>query len=539
MPQNNVATTNVFYDKAYVFRDSNITDSAFYYFNKAKDLFLLGNDSLGTGKSLVNMAILSTNKGDFYGGQELSLNAIPYFNPDKKDQHIYINSNYNNLGIATYRLADYQQAIKFYDLAIKFSNDSAAIWLYLNNKASAYQELKNYPQALKIYDQILQTSPKNGTEYAMILNNSSYTKWLQNPNYKAVPFLLKSLQIRERENDFFGQNSSYATLADYYAKKRPDSAFIYAKKMYKVALKNNIVDDQLQALQKLIKFSPTQQVKRYFEIYNKLDDSVELTLNLAKNQFALIRYESEKNKSDNLILLKDNTEKEYKIIKREVLLGVLLFMVIVGVVWTALWYKKRKEKIELETKNTIRESQLRTSKKVHDVVANGLYRVMAEIENQDEINKISVLDKIEVLYEKSRDISYEQEVFSSAHFHEKIAELIKSFATEKTKISLVGNAEELWLKVNEKIKFEIEHVLQELMVNMKKHSEANNVVVRFETHDNQMNIYYVDNGIGIIDGHQFKNGLKNTGNRIKSISGLITFDTEPYQGLKVKISFPI
>ena len=49
---------------------------------------------------------------------------------------------------------------------------------------------------------------------------------------------------------------------------------------------------------------------------------------------------------------------------------------------------------------------------------------------------------------------------------------------------------------------------------------------------------YTDNGIGIKD-FSAGNGLRNTENRIESISGLITFDTEPNQGLKVKISFPI
>nr|GFD55410.1 hypothetical protein [Tanacetum cinerariifolium] len=61
--------------------------------------------------------------------------------------------------------------------------------------------------------------------------------------------------------------------------------------------------------------------------------------------------------------------------------------------------------MELEAQNALRNSQLNTSKRVHDVVANGLYRVMTEIENQADMDRENVLDKIEALYEKSRDIS--------------------------------------------------------------------------------------------------------------------------------------
>ncbi|PIG95774.1 hypothetical protein CS542_10115 [Pedobacter sp. IW39] len=43
-------------------------------------------------------------------------------------------------------------------------------------------------------------------------------------------------------------------------------------------------------------------------------------------------------------------------------------------------------------------------------------------------------------------------------------------------------------KVSAEAKYELEHVLQELMVNMSKHSKANNVAVRFEYKDNYLNV---------------------------------------------------
>jgi tetratricopeptide (TPR) repeat protein len=524
-------SNNLFYDKAFNFRENGKADSAFLYFNNAKDLFLKQNDSVGAGKCLVNMGILATDKGDYFGGQEISLNAIPYFDKTKKNQYAYINSNFNNLGLATYRLKDYENSIKFYDLAIEYSTDSSDISLYQNNKANSYRELKKYDEALKIYFQALKGTNQN-KKNAQLQTNISITKWLQDSTYNAIPNLLRALHIREKEDDLWGQNSSYSHLSDYYKKKNPDSSLFYATKMYYVAKRVNSPDDELKALQKLIELAEPKATKQYFENYQKLADSLETSRNATKNQFILIRYETEKSKADNLILKEDNAEKNS-------MLFATVLIAICGLTFLIFWYRKRKQRIDLETQNTIRENQLKTSKKVHDVVANGLYLVMTEIENNDKILKGNILDKIEDLYEKSRDISYEELKFTGENFHQKITALITSFANETTKILLVGNSEKLWQKVNANTKFEIEHILQELMVNMKKHSQANNVVLKFEQKNTQIIIYYVDNGVGMPKGPEFKNGLTNTGNRIESINGAITFDTIVEKGLRIQISFPL
>ncbi len=202
-------------------------------------------------------------------------------------------------------------------------------------------------------------------------------------------------------------------------------------------------------------------------------------------------------------------------------------------------YKKRKQRLELSAQNTIRENQLKTSKKVHDVVANGLYRIMTKLDNQNILPDTTIVDEMEVLYEKSRNISYEEVHIVNQNFEEKIATLLSSFATETIKIRAHGNNEELWKDVSPEVKYEIEHILQELMVNMKRHSSSSLVILRFEKRNKTIHIHYIDNGIGLADDIQFKNGLSNTENRIKNIFGTITFDTQNEKGLEIHISFPI
>ncbi len=76
------------------------------------------------------------------------------------------------------------------------------------------------------------------------------------------------------------------------------------------------------------------------------------------------------------------------------------------------------------------------------------------------------------------------------------------------------------------------------MTNMKKHSNANIVSLKFSRLKHEIIINYTDNGIGIQELSP-KNGIQNMENRIRGIDGKITFDTDTNRFLKINISFPV
>jgi signal transduction histidine kinase len=530
--------SNPLYEKAHDYNDRGVLDSAFLNFNLAKDVFSQHEDSLGVGKCLLNMAMISNVKGDDFGAQELSLSAIDFFSPDQADQHIYIQSNYNNLGMTSYNLRDFTKAIDFYNIARKYTPDSASLLILENNIANAYRRAGNFQKSLSIYGHILDQKI-NEREFARTLSNFAYTRWLQDPKYNAALELVRALKIRRKINDLQGQISSYTFLTDYYSLKSQAKAASYANSMYAIAKKINNPNDQLEALQRLVKLTSEDQSKRYFTVHQELADSLQTVRNAAKNQFALIRYESEKSKADNLRLQKENREKTYQVNKQKIVSYFILSLMVSGGSLGFYLQRKRKERLMLFTQNKIKEGRLRTSKKVHDVVANGLYKVMTEIENQNEISKEEILDRLDGMYQKSRDISYEVEEQPSPNYSLKINKLLKSFESEHIQLVINGNLEDTWMNTNAEVQHEVEHILQELMVNMDKHSQATRVTFIFRQHDGRMHISYRDNGIGIPDQTRFNNGLSNTGNRIKSIQGEITFDSKHGNGLQIELSFPV
>ncbi|WP_183043984.1 tetratricopeptide repeat-containing sensor histidine kinase [Sphingobacterium siyangense] len=516
------------------------SDSSFFYFEKAKEQYLLNYDSLNVARCLINMGINLYDVGDFFGAQETSLEAVKYLNPKDLNESKLLGYLYNTIGNATDELKHYDQAITYYQQAIKFSIDSNATLIYKNNLAVCLRNAKRYAESTTLLNSILSKVANGTTEYAKFLNNLAKTRWMADSSYNPVPLYQKALNIRLKEKDLWGQNSSYASLAKYYDHRKPDSSIYYLHKQYEIASVINSADDQLNALRGLIQ-SNSSNSQRYLSTYLALNDSIQQARAAAKNQFALIRYEVEKNKADNLRLEKENAEKQNRLIRQRVITGASIFLLVLVAGGGTLWYKRRKQRLELEAQNRVKETQLHLSKKIHDVVANGIYRVMSEIEHGDEVDRDGVLDKLENMYHQSRDISHdvEQQTITETPYNEQLASLLKSFAADHRRVLIAGNDAEQWDDISKRIKDEVKHVLQELMVNMKKHSQAEQVVVRFEITDRQLNIFYKDNGVGIPEEKSNGKGLANTVSRIESLGGKITFVNEPGKGLNITTVIPL
>ena len=516
------------YRKAYAQLTTN-KDSAYYYFNQSASR---STDKQVIALAYYNMAMIQTDGGDYYGAQESlaqSLRSLDEHNP--KDWNT-LATDYNELGMTSTRLNNYRQAIHYYQLALGYDRDNTVKFYALNNRGNAYKKLKDYTSAIASYQQAIQISGKHNSNYARALTNLATAQWLQNPNHNPVPQLIVALAIRKQLKDTWGENSSYAQLSDYYLKTRPDSAGYYARQMLMVARRLQSPDDELEALQKLIALSPLDEIKPYFSRYQFLADSLESKRNAAKNQFALIRYNVEKSKADNLRLQKENTERNYQ-------LGGLLFIVIAGAITTAIWYRKKRQRQQLEAESLVRENQLRLSQKVHDVIANGIYGVMSEVEYSETLDRDDLLDKLEFMYEQSRDISYESNE-PNQNMAETLNRMLSAFKSKAIRLAVTGNEPGLWQPVSEEIKNQLQPILQELLVNLRKHSRASQAALSFERIHNTLMITYYDNGIGIPDNLNQGNGLRNTVSRIAALNGRLTFESQPDEkGTRLQIEIPL
>lgn len=527
--------TSSAFQKGEYFLDSTAhTDSAFYFFNTVTEN---SKDSLLVAMADAYMAMIQNDNADYYGVQETSLAGIKLLNESNPDNFFCLASLYNVLGRSNVSLKQFDEAIKHYNVAMQFQPYEAYKNSYRNNIAVALREKGDYQGALQMFLSIKPDSNESKADFARRTTNIASLKW-KVEKYNPVSDLHQALALRIQEQADIGITASYNHLSDYYMAARSDSALLYAARMFEVSKRTNNVEDQLDALRKLTKLAPVAEAKTYFEQYERLDDSIQLVQSAAKNQFAVIRYESEKSKAQNLLLQQENEARKFQVRNQQLIsAGIILLALLITV--TAIKSIRRKKKKEAERfQAQIKENQLKLSEKIHDTVANGLYRIMSEIEHEEVIDKDKLLDRVEQLYEQSRDISYET-IDSQDPPEKQIDQTLSSFATSAIKISIVGNQKDLWQDVSPGTFKELAHVLQELAVNMKKHSGARHVVFYFSRSKERVHILYKDDGSGFQANFKKGNGLRSTENRIRQIGGETTFTTENASGAEIKINVPI
>lgn len=219
-------------------------------------------------------------------------------------------------------------------------------------------------------------------------------------------------------------------------------------------------------------------------------------------------------------------------------------MIVLGVIATLFLIYFFKERSKKEKIKTSYDTETRISKKLHDELANDVFHAMAFAETQDlstTENKELLLTNLDTIYSRTRNISKENSIIETGiNFAGNLKEMMAAFNTQEVNILVTGWESCPWNILKDETKITLYRVLQELLVNMKKHSKCSLVVITFKKNKNKLEIDYSDNGLGATSEEiNMKNGLQNVENRILGIKGTITFDTISKKGFKVSFTLPI
>ncbi|MFV5699801.1 ATP-binding protein [Flavobacterium sp. ZT3R17] len=516
-------------------------DSSYFYYNKAKYAAEIKKDTSRIIHSISWMAQMQRNQGDYTGSEATAVEALPFLeNTDK-----YPNGKwniYNQLGNNYLYTFDNDNALYYFNKALNIKTDPIEKANMRNNIAFVYMEQKKYKDAIKILSILtLKKEVLDDAEtYSRILDNLGYC-YYKVGNSKALDYLKQSIKIRLERNNDQGLIGSYNHLFIYYKKSNLSLAMNYANLAYQKATKVNAINDRLECLELLIQNSTGNKLKEFSILYLKINDSVNKVRLKAKNQFAKIRYDSTKEKDENIKL------KAQTVLQKEQQKNKNLFMCfVVGIIITLsilvgkfLLVKNKREKIK-SSYNT----EIRIAKKLHDELANDVYHTMAFAETQDlstSQNKEILLSNLDTIYSRTRNISKENSTIEAGPlFLSSLKEMISGFNNNEVNILTNGIDTINWKALEENKKITVYRVLQELLVNMKKHSQCSLVVISFKKNEGKLQIDYSDNGVGAtFEKLTSKNGLQNVENRIQSIKGTISFDTKSNKGFKVSFMFPI
>jgi len=517
-------------------------DSAYFYFKNANVVYYDVNDSISLGYNQLMMARIHYFYNDYNASEELATQAIEYL--QQKDKS-YLIEAYNVLANDYLSTQKYDEAKMYYDKSLKLTENLSVAELSLkNNIASLFIKSGRYDEAKVILQEILNSNliQTNTILKSTALLNLGSTLFKQNSN-EGLAEMLASLKIREEANMEFSLIENYLEISDFYALKNKDVAIDYLKKALTLATKHKSIDNKILALKKLILLSKNNTAN-YSEEYIRVNDSITSVRNQAKNQFAKIRFDYSKELEQNQVLKSREIEHQLTIQKQKnnqlILCSIIAFVTILFYfIYYYIRNRHTKEKIEENYK-----TEQRIATRIHDELANDVYHTISYAENTDLSegeNKVKLLDHLEDVYNRTRNISKENSFIpTGTEYVSYLKNMLLEFQDSQVKIITAGIDDFSWDSLNKIKKVVLYRIIQELLVNMKKHSQADLVVVKFSKSNKYAEIQYTDNGVGFDKNEKnIKNGLQNVETRIKTINGTITFDSKVKKGVKAVLRFPL
>ena len=538
---------NAYWRLGYYYKILDQLDSAYFYFDKAYAVNLKLKDSIGSGDRLLDMANIQKSLGDYNAGMVTATEGLQYLEGTNELESVI--GLYQNIAICQKELGHPKEALRWSDKIFSLLKKQPAADISTENlynikttRANILAELKDYPTSFKILDSIAANAQgSNPSQFARAICNKGYYMWLENKdNAQSESLQLEALRIRQELNTAPGLISSTIHLAEYYFETNKPLALNYAQKALTNSKKTNNPVAILESLDLLLPLKKTlgQDVSEDAIFYSQVQNTLEKTKQAVRAIYAATKYDNDTLEKKNLMLLAQVAIKD-----KQKILAISAAIVSLTLIVFVIFYKnqqKKKEQLEMAYK-----TELRLSKKLHDELGNDIFYLMTQVQkdNQDtdSSQKVIILEGLNNIYQRIRDISKEYTAIdTSENFGKEFLALLNSYSSTKTKLITKELPSDFWDNVSAEAKIEVYRVLQELLVNMKKHSQASMVAITCTKNNKQVVIKYVDNGVGFsLKKNYMGNGLKNVENRIKGIKGNIIFDSKPNEGVTATITFAI
>jgi signal transduction histidine kinase len=336
---------------------------------------------------------------------------------------------------------------------------------------------------------------------------------------------------------------SYSLLGELYAAdNKKKKAIFYIEKALKTAKEIRQSAKSSENLLLLSKLVKGEKGRQYLEARAILNDSLHRRERNLKNQFAKVRYETEKKEIENGLLKQENSrrklelesQRQQKVIGWLLAGGSLLFIGFgVSVVFS------RRKKMIFETKLeqvAIREKERQQiAKALHDEVAGDIRMLHLKLATN---NHFEEAGKLDVIKENVRNLSHQlsSESFENVTFKDQIINLISDFFESNISIKIQEIDSVEWLKINNSIKRTLFLSIRESIQNTQKHAQATALVLQFSETRKALFLTISDNGEGFdIAVNKEGIGLKNMQERIEEINGVFFIESVLDQGTTIHI----
>lgn len=561
---NSIAKANLYLGEFYSMVPQ--SDSAYFHFYKAEKIFKAIKNNLNIADVLLRIAIIQKNEKDFIGSEVTTIEAISILEPLEDYENLsYL---YNNLGIISNLLGQYEEAIKYHNISLDYKRKFKERNIPMeegsyNNIAVVYKNAKLYDKAIDNFNLILenkQVKIERPSFYALVLDNYAHTNFLLNQNEELPKLFYDALKVCDSVENRYNTITIKTHLSEYYQSiNEMDSAKYYAYSANNVA-KDFHNDDYLKTLLHLSKIEEYSLAVKYYQEYITLNDSLQDNERTIRNKFARIRYET-----------KEIEQKNERITKERLYLLILSIGLLLTIFLTYIVISQRAKNKELKFTQQQQEAnediynlllsqqdkieegrgqeKKRISEELHDGILGRLFGTRLSLDSlnnstQDDAvkNRGVYIDELKSIEQEIRKISHDLSsgfIEGSSYF-----DIIKTLVENQTQAyqlnyELKKTDDINWDLVSNKTKINLYRIVQESLQNIYKHANAKHVKIIFEQESNSILLNITDDGSGFEVNRAKKGiGLKNIRSRVNELNGEVNFESEKNQGTTVRISVP-
>lgn len=279
-----------------------------------------------------------------------------------------------------------------------------------------------------------------------------------------------------------------------------------------------------------------------------------------------IKYQTAQKEKE--ILNKENELNHQKTVKYSLLIGFLAILLpIIGLLY--MYYQKlqaqsklnatmdemNRQKIaallkdkELEllkaSVNGQEKERKRIAGELHDSIGGNLAAIKLQLSNQTGVNGLNALIRqVDDTYHQVRDLSHDlvPRKFSNTGFTGLIAGYLRQFDVPgNARITFHAYPGEEIDRIATSLKVEIYKIIQELITNAQKHSQATKVEIQLTRLDGMLKLLFEDDGQGF-SPETVKQGIGflNIRERLKLFDGVLSIDSFPSKGTVIDIEIPL
>lgn len=489
---------------------------------------------------------------------------------NKESKDALLNSVYNNIGKNYLSLEDWSNAAKYTQMAIDIHSS------YEINNAHARLNLSNAYIGMDSSDLAIQAAleaeeiyKEVGFAYGIIAAKNNIGLALKNQGKweDASTLFEKSIMMSEEVNYPLGKLEAMINRSPILASKgqltKAISEMNEAEELCLLYDDNQYLKSVQENLAELYeKTGNTALALTYFKSFKVLDDSLKSTENVKNVNDLLLKYEtSEKEK------MLAEQESEIQIQKatlavRSTQLTYLISGLIVLLIGGAFIYQrnrsKQKEAIQLAiiqekergydaVIQATEDERKRISKDLHDGIGQQLTALKMGLLNLKEKADSAVqkeLDLITSEFTKSADevrqISHQ--MMPRALMEDGLVQATEDLLRNTFQFSEINYEFEhhgMDSRMEERIEISIYRVLQELLNNILKHSQASFVNIQLFKIKGKLTLLVEDNGQGLSGAKSDGHGQMNIRNRLDLIHGTVNYEPGPESGLIAIITVPV